>query len=173
MLRWLAGGTGIFRRGYLCFGRDAFILFFFFFAKKAGAFLPGWQSFGFFGLINKIPKQFGLEETFGGHLGVGVCVGVYGGVPGTCPGAMQPSKPCSQQAGVTQRHNLAVVVTSSPLPPGPRCCSRVAAARPLKTGRLPSPHHPVAAVPRWGCLWEEGPLGRCGVSLVKDFQRRS
>lgn len=42
-----------------------------------------------------------------------------------------------------------------------------------KTGRLLSPHHSVAAVARWRCLWEEGSLGRCWVRLVKDFQKLS
>jgi len=34
-----------------------------------------------------------LEGMFGGHLGVGVCVGVSCGVPGPSPGRVQPSTP--------------------------------------------------------------------------------
>lgn len=55
------------------------------------ALLTGRQRVWLCGLITNILNQFMLEGTFGGHLGVGVRVGVYWGVPGLFPGRVQPS----------------------------------------------------------------------------------
>lgn len=65
-----------------------------------------------------------LEGLCGGHLGVGVCVGVYCTVP------------CSAQVAGTQQCSLLVALLPPSLPPwllANWCCSRVAAARPLQT----------------------------------------